>query len=174
MTELPPHDWHAPIIRAIIEAYARFRKPVYVEIGVDRGHTLNAVAGAAYEVHAVDVTFEHYEGTLPRNANRWEMTSDAFFASYGRAADIIFIDGDHDVAQVGIDIANAMNTIVDDGIIIVHDTFPIKPEWAKSHCGDGGIVIESMARLGDRHAATIPLFPGLSFVTKGINPMMVQ
>jgi hypothetical protein len=164
---LPPHDWHAPIVAAVVAAYARHRAPVYVEIGVDRGHTMRVVSPNTIEAHAVDVTFEHVHGPLGPNVHRWPMTSAEFFESTRSwlEADVVFVDGDHSAEAVNEDIANALTVLKRDGTIVVHDTFPTERRWAASHCGDGYRVIEELR--GDREldVATLPVFPGLTFIT---------
>jgi hypothetical protein len=165
----PPHDWHAPIIAAVADAYSRFRPVVYVEIGVDRGHTMRTVSRNAVECHAVDVTFEHVNGPLGPNVHRWEMTSDEFFGrgldGMSRPADVVFVDGDHSREAVTRDIAGALSILAEDGVVIVHDTFPLERRWAKSHCGYGCRAVEALDGSLAVRCATLPIFPGLSFIT---------
>lgn len=162
---LPPHDWHAPIIAAIVAAYGRHRPAVYVEIGVDRGHTMRAVAPHAEVAHAVDVTFANLSAPLPENVVRHEMQSEEFWRRRkGGLADVVFIDGDHSERAVLRDIANALLCLKVGGTIIAHDTFPVEQRWARSHCGDGYRVIDALHadRLVD--CATLQIFPGLTFI----------
>jgi hypothetical protein len=169
MSVPPPHDWHAPIIAAIVAAYGRHRAPIYVEIGVDRGHTMRAVSPHAIESHGVDVTFEHVDGPLGPNVHRWQMTSDEFFRIsekwMSRRADVVFIDGDHSREAVTRDIAGALSCLREDGVVIVHDTFPGERRWAKSHCGYGCRAVEALDGSLAVRCSTLPIFPGLSFIT---------
>lgn len=164
---LPPHDWHAPIVAALVAAYGRHRPAVYVEIGVDRGHTMRAVAPHAAENHAVDVTFEHVNGPLGPNVHRWPMPSAEFFkgAASWLEPDVVFVDGDHSAEAVNDDIANALTVLKRDGTIAVHDTFPTERRWAESHCGDGYRVIEELRADRELDVATLPVFPGLTLIT---------
>jgi hypothetical protein len=93
VTPLPPHDWHAPIIAGIVGAYARPSPgESYVEIGVDRGHTLAHVAQRAAGLfpRCVDVTLDNLDPTphAVRGCERHlhETASVEFFESM-RAAD---------------------------------------------------------------------------------------
>lgn len=165
MNGLPPHDWHAPIIAAVVAAYGRHRPPVYVEIGVDRGHTMRAVAPHAQVAHAVDVTFASLSAPLPENVVRHEMPSEEFWRRRESGlADVVFIDGDHSKQAVLRDIANALLCLNADGTIIVHDTFPVEERWVRSHCGDGYRVIDALHGSPLVDCATLQLFPGLTFI----------
>ncbi len=49
---------------------------------------------------------------------------------------LVFIDGDHNYAQVKIDFLNAVSRVVDNGYIILHDTYPPSPEYTnENRCG---------------------------------------
>jgi hypothetical protein len=172
MSELPPHDWHAPILRMIVDAYGRTRAPVYVEIGVDQGHTLRTVAPAAAEIHAVDPNLLGTRGFHDNRITWHEKSSDEFFADFSGPADLIFIDGDHSQAQVGHDVANAYAALRDDGMIAIHDTLPLRQEWADSHCGEGWRVVEVLRAGGELQVFTLPLFPGLTFVAPPPAPLI--
>jgi hypothetical protein len=173
---LPPHDWHAPIIAGIVKAYARSRPTTYIEIGLDRGDTLRVVAPHADRTYAVDVTLSRMESVdlegFRGEISFHEQKSDDFFRAYrGRRADVIFIDGDHSGPQVKLDLLNALGVLAPGGMVIVHDTFPVRQEWADSHCGDGWAVVEQMRQTSRTLAEeplqvfTVPLFPGLTFVS---------
>lgn len=176
---LPPHDWHAPIVASIVGAYERARPAVYVEIGVDRGHTLAHVVGhraphgaEVSQVHGVDVTLAnidplHADTLAPsRRVALHETTSERFFAEFEGPADVVFIDGDHRAEAVEADVHHAFGVIAADGVIIVHDTLPIRQEWADSNCGDGWRVIEDLRRSNYKaQVFTVPLFPGLTFLS---------
>jgi hypothetical protein len=173
VTPLPPHDWHAPIIAGVVAAYARSRPAViYVEIGVDRGHTLAYLAQrvGGDRFHGVDVTLDNLDDSHmlseDENVVLHETTSVEFFESMravGLKADVVFIDGDHSYEAVKGDIYGALTVLPPDGTIIVHDSFPERQEWAESHCGDGWAAVAEFAQ-GALQVFTLPLFPGLSFM----------
>lgn len=58
----------------------------------------------------------------------WRMTSDRFFAVNRETFDLIFIDGDHETAQVDRDIAGAMGCLNRGGCVVLHDCLP-PSEW---------------------------------------------
>lgn len=119
---------HAEIIQALID---KNDYQSYLEIGCRDDHTFNAVQIA------------HKVGVDPEKGGTHKMTSDEFFAQNTEKFDIIFIDGDHREEQVYKDIVNAMNTIAQNGIIVVHDLLPSSevmqavPRQQKIWTGDG-------------------------------------
>lgn len=166
----PPHDWHAAIIANVVKAYGRFRRPVYVEIGVDRGETMRKVSEHAAESHAVDVTFEYVHGPLGSNVSRWEESSDEFFRRVGDgrlpiAPDVVFVDGDHDGDQVTKDLWNALSITHEDGTVILHDTHPMEPQYLH-WCSTAYEARLHAERDPSLTTWTIPLFPGLTMVSK--------
>lgn len=188
MTNLPPHDWHAPIITSVINAYGRSRKPVYIEIGIDRGHTCMYVfKNSSAQIHGVDITMENLVfSTNHPDFTTYEMSSDDFFSNVHsmaiRAPDVIFIDGDHSAKQVYEDFLHALEIIEDSGTIILHDTLPLRQEWVESHCSDAYKTVERLTgifKISDAlHISsgiqvwTLPLFPGLTFVSKQYRPLL--
>jgi predicted O-methyltransferase YrrM len=168
---LPPHDWHAPIIAGIVGAYSRFRQQAqYVEIGVDRGYTLAHVATAnpGVRMEGCDVTLGNIDPRTQlrdlHNVTLRGYGSDQFWKITLLRPDVVFIDGDHSKVQVERDLAGALSKLQPDGTIIVHDTRPERQEWAESHCGDGWRAIVGYVNELDFQVFTLPLFPGLTFI----------
>lgn len=170
--EMPPHDWHAGIIVAIVKAYARSRPVTYIEIGVDQGHTVLDVWEVASTVIAVDITFDNLIVPLPDSVIQYEMKSDKFFATWnadrGRLVDVIFVDGDHNFDQAWRDINNALNAITLDGVVIVHDTHPQHQKFTY-WCGTVYQVLEELKYTGWQYF-TLPVFPGLTFISHQHRP----
>jgi hypothetical protein len=111
------------IINYLIEKYKLIN---YLEIGVFQGENIRKVK-APYK-DGVDPGHEGYvvpEVTYP-------MTSDNFFGLIKDHEDIkydiIFIDGLHHADQVDKDIANALEHVIKDGFIVLHDCNPISYE----------------------------------------------
>lgn len=84
----------------------------YVEIGVREKRTFRAI----------DAPFKW--GVDPKYSSEYMMTSDEYFASKPRAADMTFIDGDHREATVYRDIANAWDQTRQGGCVVLHDMLP--------------------------------------------------
>lgn len=65
--------------------------------------------------------------------------SDSFFELlHGKSLALSFIDGDHVYAQAKKDFDNAMLLTVDNGYVVLHDTYPPSEEYLcpNSKCGD--------------------------------------
>ena len=92
----------------------------YLEIGVYTGQCIR------------EIKVEHKDGVDPGSEGHvapevtHRMTSDEFFANLDKdfKYDVIFIDGLHHSEQVDKDIENALNHIVDNGVIVLHDCNP--------------------------------------------------
>lgn len=98
----------------------------YLEIGVFQGQNIRKIIA------------EHKDGVDPGAEDElvpevnYPITSDEFFAlikGHDIKYDIIFIDGLHHSDQVDKDIDNALNHLVDNGIIVMHDCNPEKKEY---------------------------------------------
>ena len=92
----------------------------YLEIGVYTGQCIR------------EIKVEHKDGVDPGSEGHvapevtHKMTSDEFFENLDKdfKYDVIFIDGLHHSEQVDKDIENALNHIVDNGVIVLHDCNP--------------------------------------------------
>ena len=106
----------------------------YLEIGLDTGKEYQAIQCPIKE--SVDpfiiedhTQFDlHIQQDLPEEIKKlltYRMTSDEFFAKNEKKYDIILIDGLHEQQQVIRDILNSLESLTDNGVIIVHDCLPI-------------------------------------------------
>ncbi len=105
----------------IINFYLSKRiKPVsYLEIGVQNP----------------DANFNHINADLKDGVDpfpilpyKFAMTSDQFFEQNKTKYDVIFIDGDHRFEQAHKDARNSINSLKENGIIVMHDCNP-PTEW---------------------------------------------
>lgn len=64
-------------------------------------------------------------GVDPNSGGTLRMTSDQFFAVNVQKFDLIFIDGLHEAWQVDRDIVNALNCLLPNGIVVMHDCNPL-------------------------------------------------
>jgi hypothetical protein len=172
MSPLPPHDWHAPIVAATVAAYLRVSADhVHRDRRRSRPHPRARRGIPVTIAHGVDATLANLDERHGLKGLPWvklhEQTSDDFFAAWdpARRADVVFVDGDHEATQVGRDVEHALAILAPDGVVIVHDTLPVKQEWADSNCGDGWLVVESLRRAEGHQVFTVPLFPGLTLIS---------
>lgn len=95
----------------------------YLEIGVQFGHTFEAVK-ADLRV-AVEPYPEFDIKNIPKGTQVWAGDSDSFFASYkGPRFSLIFIDGLHEAGQTYKDLVNSLNILEVGGIILIDDVWP--------------------------------------------------
>jgi len=124
----------------------------YLEIGVFRGQNIREII--AEHKDGVDPTTELGK-TIPEI--NYPVTSDEFFnliKDHDVKYDIIFIDGLHHSDQVDKDIENALNHLVDNGIIVMHDCNPEKEEYTSVPRVTGiwhGDVYKSALRLRQKY-----------------------
>lgn len=111
---------------SLIEHIASWLRPErYLEIGIYDGVNLKRIQNHCKECYGVDVILrtKNYNS----NVKLFEMTSDKFFSQLDSEIkfDMIFIDGDHNKHQVYKDFINSKDRVIDDGLILLHDTVPM-------------------------------------------------
>ena len=162
----------------IIEHLASWIKPInYLEIGVRWGNVYHLVAPFTENCYLVDINFLDIPYTP--NSKKFEMTSDAFFNIINPDIkfDMVFIDGDHSKEQVYKDFINVKDRVIDDGFIILHDTYPcdermIKPENS-NNCWEAMLDIKNNYK-NEWEYITLPFNPGLTLMKKmSINKQLV-
>lgn len=164
--EMPNMHTHVEIIDHI----ARWLKPErYLEIGVFQGMCIYKVQEHAKECYAVDVTFSHRD--YNSNVKLFEMSSDNFFATIPTDLkfDMAFIDGDHNKYQVYKDFINVKDRVIDDGFVLLHDSYPINEEMLHPHaCENAWEAVRDIKIQFHREweILTLPFNPGLTIMKK--------
>lgn len=154
----------------IIEHLAEWIKPVnYLEIGVRLGTVYHKVSEYCETCYLVDIKFLDIE--YKSNSLKFEMTSDNFFEIIDKTVkfDLVFIDGDHSKEQVIKDFINVKDMVIDDGFVILHDTYPCDERMElPHHSGDAwraALYIKENFR-DDWEIITLPFNPGLTIMKK--------
>lgn len=154
----------------LIEHMAQWMKPErYLEIGVLNGESLRRVQNHAAECYGVDVAFGRRD--FNDNVKLYQMPSDDFFAALGPNIkfDMIFIDGLHERSQVYKDFINSKDRIIEDGLIIMHDTYPMDAEMTQPwFCHDAWQAAQQIKIefRNDFEMITLPFNPGISILKK--------
>ena len=86
----------------------------YLEIGVCSGYTFDRL----------NIKTENKFGVDPDKGGNYKMTSDQFFENKDQKFDVVFIDGLHHYDQCQKDIINSLNSLNENGIILIHDMIP--------------------------------------------------
>ena len=109
----------------------------YLEIGVEKGETFEAVAECVKV--GVDPEPLFRESSLPRGASFYKTTSNDFFAAYrGAPFDLVYVDGLHEAFQTYADVINSLNNLAQGGYVLLDDVWPSDfpssiPDTAKAH-----------------------------------------
>jgi predicted O-methyltransferase YrrM len=155
---------------SFIENLASYIRPEnYLELGVRCGKTFKKVSPLCSKATGVDIANPQF--VIPNNSVYLETTTDEFFEkiSPDEKYDLIFIDADHSHEQSLKDFLNAEKHLIDDGFIILHDTYPFdsylfKPELCND-CYKTALYIKQ--NLYTRfEILTLPFNPGLTLVKK--------
>lgn len=91
----------------------------------------------------------------------------------GTVIDMLFIDADHSKEAVLEDFNNYFPMVKEDGIILLHDSYPKNKEFTQSgYCGDGYKAIFELSKKTDKYEmVTIPVHPGLVICRKRTKQM---
>lgn len=157
---------------------------VYVEIGVEAGHSL-ALTQASARVIAIDpAPVGDPLRTCPGQGRLFAQTSAAFFAQSCAASGLsetgfhlAFIDGDHRFASVLDDFVALERLAAPGAVVLLHDTLPLTESTSGSerrtgfYSGDAWKIVPCLRALRpDLRLTTLPTAPtGLTVVT-GLNP----
>jgi predicted O-methyltransferase YrrM len=145
------------------------RPEKYLEIGVRGGRNFNLISSKSKNSIAVDLNPVSFD--LPENCKFYLGKSDDFFDSLSpdERFDLIFIDADHSHEQSLKDFINCERFLIEDGFIILHDTYPINEEYLDpSLCNDSYLTaLYIKQHLSDNfESLTLPFHPGLTIAKK--------
>lgn len=155
---------------SLISFIASYLKPErYLELGVRCGKTFKSVAKYAKEAIAVDIAPCAFD--MPNNGSYHHTTTDSYFENLNGDVkfDMIFIDGDHSHEQSLQDFLNASLRIIDDGFIIMHDTYPFdKVLHAPHYCNDcyKTALYVKQNYSHSFEVLTLPFNPGVTLIKK--------
>lgn len=153
-----------------IELLAKRIKPnVYLELGIDEGTTLHKVIPHAKKCIGVDKEFPKF-CEWDKSFDYFNMTTEYFFdknilREYDEL-DLVFIDADHSYEAVKRDFYNVYRYVAQDGLILLHDTFP--KDETDTHpdlCGDCYKFTNDLKNCGFEFM-TLPFPPGLTIVRR--------
>ena len=167
-----PENWHEKFITEM----AKLLQPdTYVELGVYQADLFNKLIPYCKKLIAVDIDpqstrFIHSSSkTIFINSTTDEFAQQLRYKPI--EIDMLFIDSDHRKEQLEKDFENFFPYVVDQGIVLIHDTYPKNKKYTNSgYCADGYKYVEEISReRTDFELVTIPLHPGLTFSKKRNN-----
>jgi hypothetical protein len=154
----------------IISYFANwFKVNTFVEFGVAEQYTTKAVAPYCKRYIGVDIADIKNE---VENFEFYKMRTDNFIKNVLPAIkeiDMAFIDANHQADVVMNDFRGLFEYLIENGIIFLHDTYPIKKEYTADHyCSNSYLVPDRIKKeYGDSvDVFTIPIQPGLTIVRK--------
>jgi predicted O-methyltransferase YrrM len=160
-------SWHSELITTLARELAPKR---YLEVGVYRGETIRGVSGFAKECVGIDIdpmaahsisnlrNVTSFTGSLQQYVNTGEVS----------LFELIFIDADHSRESVISDFNSAKELISDNGVILLHDTWPKSFEFTDPKlCGDAYLAVSQLrVENQDWSFVTLPIHPGLTLCQK--------
>jgi hypothetical protein len=146
MSKKPKKEWlfekneHVNMIKPIAIGLQRAQAlHRYLELGIRKGPCFNAIAPLAYEAYAVDVNDCYKHISHNPNVKWFHCTTDEFFRKHDKNIkfDMVFIDACHTHEASLQDFKNVFSLVNENGIILLHDTYPYVEELTNSHlCSD--------------------------------------
>lgn len=155
---------------SLVEHLACWLKPeCYLEIGILNGESLTRIQKHAKECYGVDVKLAHRN--YDNNVKLFEMTSDEFFAKLNPTIkfDMVFIDGDHSKDQVYKDFINSKDRVIEDGLVVLHDTVPMDDKMtAPWFCHDAWEAAKRIKQefINEWEVLSLPFNPGITVMRK--------
>ena len=162
-------EWHHEFI---LHLASILRPKIYIELGLRQCPLFNRMIPFADKLIGVDIDLR--AGTYMTQSKKTEfvLSPTLDYADQIKKnpfeIDMLFIDADHSEKAVRDDFMAFFPFIKDDGIIILHDSYPLNEEWTVSHfCGDGYKAIDKLSRnTNEYEMMTIPFHPGLTLCRK--------
>jgi hypothetical protein len=149
-----------------------FEPEVYVEIGARNGKTFNNIALMKQIKKAVAVDIRLTGIIKMEKVFTFQMSSDRFSEIWVSPIDLLFIDADHRYSQVKKDFDNLSPFVRNEGLILLHDTHPIKRELTSNqYCSNSWEFARDIHRFYEAYEiVTLPgPWAGLSIIRKAVN-----
>jgi hypothetical protein len=155
----------------VCEIVSRLKPKVYLELGVKKGNTISSISSYAKRSIGVDI----HNPSKIKGYEFYNMTTDQFFEKVKNKeidllyVDAAFIDANHSRESVLKDFYNVWSILRDNGIIILHDTYPKDKIFVDEKlCGDAYLAAWeiSLKDIPMIEYFTLPVHPGLTFIRK--------
>ncbi len=182
---------HIPIIKEICEGLkATDCNDKYLELGVAKGGCFCTCAPLFKNAIGVDMNpavpprIERQSRVFKQTKTKWQIvtaTTDEFFEHNDeKEFNFIFIDAKHSFEQSRMDFVNAWPLLKDNGIMLLHDTYPPNehylphcedawklPEWIKQKAKDRHLENISISGEYDNiELMTLPFYFGITIIRK--------
>lgn len=143
----------------------------YLELGCWRGACFNVIAPLAKEAYAVDIDNNYKYIKSNKNLIWYHGRTTDFLRSHDKDKkfDLVFIDADHRHESSLNDFRLVSPLVNDNGLILLHDTYPTSEELLSSHyCFDTYKTADYIRRNFNKEyeIVTLPFYFGVSIVRK--------
>jgi len=143
----------------------------YLELGIRQGNCFNAIAPLANEAYAVDIKNSFKQIRHNKNLIWNNIRTDEFLKNHDvdKKFDLVFIDADHSHEGSLNDFKLVFPLVNENGIILLHDTYPPSDEFAKpGFCSDCYKTAEYIINNYNQQCeiVTLPFYYGISVVRK--------
>ncbi|OGE25566.1 hypothetical protein A3C32_03595 [Candidatus Daviesbacteria bacterium RIFCSPHIGHO2_02_FULL_41_14] len=165
----PPPYWHMEFVTYI----AWLLQPnVYVELGIESCLTFNQIIPYAKHLIGVDNNPEAGKNMQPSTKTQFiPLSTNEYIKTLKKhpiAIDLLFIDADHDAKSVLQDFKNFFPFVTDQGIILLHDSYP--SSWEATIPRSSSTCYQAIQKLAQKQHGfemiTIPLSPGITICRK--------
>jgi predicted O-methyltransferase YrrM len=164
-----PSNWHETFIEHLASV---IRPKVYMELGLYKCELFNRIVPYAQQLIGVDRDADPQKWVVKSKKARFVNSTTEHFAEDFKAnpvtIDMLFIDADHSKEAVLRDFWNFFPFISDQGLILMHDTYPRNEEDTQTkYCADAYRAADELC-LNQKgfEIMTIPLYPGLTICRK--------
>jgi len=142
----------------------------YLELGVRACNCFNVVAPFAKTAYAVEIKAVNKKYMRATNGIYYGRSTNQFFMEIPNDLkfDLVFIDAQHKKDASLLDFANAFPHVSDNGIILLHDTYPPSKEFIDDHCNDCWETASEIRNTckNDCEIVTLPFYYGITIVRK--------
>ena len=128
---------------------------VYVELGVNKGHTFSRICPIVQRAIGVDIV----DARKTKEGEFFLGTTDHWFSTLDKnfKADVIFIDADHTYEQVLKDFNNSLSILSTGGLIFIHDTSPNGKKYTQEQWSSNSYkVVFDIEKMNDLWSMTLP------------------
>ena len=169
LRNVPPPNETFKHTQYFVFLFSYIRPENYLELGVRTGE--NFISLAKYCKNAIGVDIDTIKFSKSENMELHQTTTDNYFEELSDDImfDVVFIDADHSHEQSLKDFMNVKDRIIEDGFILLHDTYPYDMSMTHPHlCNDvykTALYIKQNF-IDEFEVLTLPINPGVTMIKK--------
>jgi len=133
----------------------------YLELGIRGSPISGLLKGIVPKICGVDIALNtNFEGDF------YHMSTDQFFEQNQNKFDMVFIDACHNIDFVIRDVMNSIKILTNNGLILLHDTYPVTREMTSpSLCSNSYLIVGFLkTKCKKIELINLPISPGLCII----------